>query len=98
FRELTHVIDSVTRLLQGLIKLLLPLVLTVALIFLAALPFTGLDALWGTGNGTSLIIGLTAIILFFTNAVYQDGRGAAPYPNTVHRLVYLGLALLPLLC
>jgi hypothetical protein len=98
FRELTRVIDNITRLLQGLIKLLLPLVVIVAAIFLLALPFTGLDALWATGSGTSLLLWLTALMLFFTNAVYQDGRDAHPYPPIVHRLIYVGLYALPVLC
>lgn len=98
FRELTRVIDNITRLLRGLIKLLLPLVVLVAVIFLLALPFTGLDVLWATGSGTSLLLWLTALMLFFANAVYQDGRGDVPYPSFVHRLIYLGLCALPVLC
>lgn len=97
FRELTQVIDSITHLLQGLIRLLLPFVVAIAAIFLLTLPFTGLDVLWATGRGTSLLLWLTAIILFFANAVYQDGRGDAPYPAGVHRLIYIGLFVLPFL-
>ena len=98
FRGLTGILDSITAVLQGLIKLLLPLVVFVAVIFLLALPFTGLDVLWATGRGTVLMLGLTAVTLFFTNAVYQDGRGAQPYPVLVHRLIWLGLWALPVLC
>jgi hypothetical protein len=98
FRGLTRVIDSITAVLQGLIKLLLPLVVFVAMIFLLALPFTGLDVLWATGRGTVLMLGLTAVTLFFANAVYQDGRGEKPYPVMVHRLISLGLWALPVLC
>ena len=98
FRELTRVIDNITRLLQGLIKLLLPLVVFLAVIFLLALPFTGLDVLWASGSGTALLLWLTAIILFYTNAVYQDGRDAKPYPAIVHRLIYFGMFALPFLC
>lgn len=95
FRNLVNVIESITRLLQGLIKLLLPLVLVVAAIFLISLPFVGLDALWSTGNGTALLLWLLAITLFFTNAVYQDGRGDSPYPIIVHRAIYGAMMLLP---
>ena len=95
FRNLTGVIDAITRLLQGLIKLLLPLIVLIAVMFLLALPFTGLDALWSTHRGTGLLLWLLAVMLFFTNAVYQDGRGAPPYPLAVHRLVYCGLLSLP---
>ena len=96
-RKLTRIIDNITVLLRDLTKLLLPLVLGVAVIFLAALAFTGLDLLWDTGNGTVLLLWLLALTLFFINAVYQDGRGAAPYPLLLHRLVYLAVCATPAL-
>ena len=108
-RKLTRIIDNITVLLRNLTKLLLPLVLGVAVIFLAALAFTGLnllwdagngtglDLLWDTGNGTALLLWLLALTLFFINAVYQDGRGAAPYPLALHRLVYLAVCATPAL-
>ena len=96
FRRLVNLIDGITGLLEGLMRLLLPLALAVALIFLAALPFTGLAPLWGTGNGTALLMWLNAIALFFLNAVYQTGR-AAPYPPLMHRLLWPGIVLLPIL-
>ena len=96
-RRLTRIIDNITVLLRDLTKLLLPLVLGVAVIFLAALAFTGADLLWRTGNGTALLLWLLALTLFFINAVYQDGRGAAPYPLALHRAVYLSVCATPLL-
>lgn len=97
FRNLTRVIDNITKLLHGLIKLLLPLVVAVAVIFLAALPFVGLDALWSTGKGTALLLWLLAVILFFTNAVYQDGRETNPYSPFIHRLIFSGLCVTPII-
>ncbi len=96
FRNLTGVIDGITRLLQGLMKLLLPLVLLIAVIFIAVLPFVGLDALWATRRGTSLLLWLLALILFFVNAVYQDGRGERPYPDFVHRALWVALLTMPI--
>ena len=95
FRGLTRVIDNITKLLHWLIVLLLPLLLVVAVIFLGALPFTGLELLWGTGNGTALLLWLLALLLFFTNAVYQDGREDNPYPLPLHRAIYAGLCVMP---
>ncbi len=97
FRDLTRVIDNITKLLHGLIKLLLPLIISVAVIFLAALPFVGLDVLWSTGNGTALLLWLLAIILFFTNAVYQDGRETNPYSPIIHRVIFSGLCIMPII-
>ena len=95
FRELTRIIDSITKLLHWLIKLLLPLLLVVAIVFLGALPFTGLNLLWDTGSGTALLLWLLALVMFFTNAVYQDGREADPYPLLLHRAIYTGLCVMP---
>jgi hypothetical protein len=95
FRQLTPVIDNISNLLHWLIKLLLPLLLAVAVIFLSVLPFTGLDLLWGTGAGTALLLWLLAMSLFFTNAVYQDGREADPYPRALHRAIYSALCVMP---
>lgn len=97
FRNLTRVIDNITKLLHGLIKLLLPLIILVAVIFLAALPFVGLDVLWSTGNGTALLLWLLAIILFFANAVYQDGRETNPYTPFIHRMIFCGLCVMPII-
>ncbi|MCZ0954626.1 MAG: DUF4153 domain-containing protein [Rhodospirillaceae bacterium] len=95
FRRLAMVIDGITSLLEGLIRLLFPLVISVVAIFLATLPFTGLQPLWETGNGTALLMGINIIALFFANAVYQPGR-RPPYPLIVHRLLYGGACLLPI--
>ena len=97
FRALTRILDTITSLLHWLIKLLLPLVVIIAVIFLASLPFVGLDVLWSTGNGTALLLWLLAIMLFFVNAVYQDGREATPYPQVIHRFIFLGLGVMPIL-
>jgi len=97
FRNLTRVIDNITKLLHGLIKLLLPLIILVAVIFLAALPFVGLDVLWSTRSGTALLLWLLAIILFFTNAVYQDGRETNPYSPVIHRVIFSGLCVMPII-
>ena len=96
FRDLTRVIDTITSLLHWLIKLLLPLIVIIAVIFLVSLPFVGLDVLWSTGRGTSLLLWLLAVMLFFTNAVYQDGREATPYPRIIHRLIFGGLVVMPI--
>ena len=96
FRDLTRILDTITSLLHWLIKLLLPLIVIIAVIFLASLPFVGLDVLWSTGNGTALLLWLLAIMLFFTNAVYQDGREESPYPQIIHRFIFGGLCAMPI--
>lgn len=95
-RRLIHFVDGLTRLLEGLMRLLLPLTAAIAVLFLAALPFAGLSALWATGQGTAVLMWLNAFLLFFLNAVYQTGR-TAPYPRWAHRLLQPAIALLPIL-
>ena len=80
FRGLTDVVDSISRLLSGIIKLLLPFLLVMTVVFLVALPFTGLEILWSTNQGTLLLMVLTFILLLCLNAVYQTGAGSSPYP------------------
>ena len=96
FRRLVTLIDGITGLLEGLMRLLLPLAVAVVVLFLGALPFTGLRPLWETGNGTALLLWLNAFVLFSVNAVYQTGR-STPYPPVIHRALCPGIALLPVL-
>jgi hypothetical protein len=95
FRNLTHIIDTITRLQQALMKFLLVILVLVSLLFIGALPFTGLEPLWKSG-GSSLILWMQALMLFFLNAVYQDDPDARPYHLVLHRFIYIGIAILPI--
>lgn len=97
FRELSSVIDSFTRLLQGLLRFLLPVLTLLSLSFLTSLLFVGLDVLWSTDVGTALMLWLLASMLFFLNAVYQDGRGDTAYSSGMHWFISVGLMTLPVL-
>ncbi|MFT7246243.1 MAG: hypothetical protein ACI82A_003615, partial [Candidatus Azotimanducaceae bacterium] len=97
FRELSSVIDSITRLLQGLLRLLLPILTLLAFSFLTSLLFVGLEVLWSTNVGTAVMLWLLAAMLFFLNAVYQDGRGDTAYSPGMHWFVSVGLMTLPVL-
>lgn len=95
FRNLSNVIDMITRLQQALMKFLLVMLVLVSLLFLSALPISGLAPLWETG-GSALILWMQAIMLFFVNAVYQDDPETRPYHLWLHRFIYAGVALLPI--
>ncbi|WP_257172683.1 DUF4153 domain-containing protein [Colwellia sp. M166] len=79
-----------------MIKFLLPALTVVSLGFLATLPFTGLDTLWQTGTGSMLVMWLQALTLFFVNTVYQDASHERPYHHILHRLIFIGVAVLPI--
>lgn len=95
FRGLTEVVDSISRLLSGIMKLLLPFLLVMTVAFLGALPFTGLEILWSTNQGTLLLMVLTLILLLCLNAVYQTGAGSSPYPLRLHHAITGALFTLP---
>ena len=95
FRNITHTADTISTILQTLIKFLLPALAIISLGFLATLLFTGLDTLWQTGKGSSLAMWLQALTLFFVNAVYQGASSERPYHKVLHRLIFVGVAVLP---
>ena len=76
--HLTDVRDGLIRGVRTVALMLLSWLLLVMTVlaagFLAALPFTGLDGLWGTGNGTSLVLAAAAALIILINTAYQDGR------------------------
>ncbi len=88
------VIDTATHLLQALMKVLLVLLAALSLLFLAALPFTGLQPLWDSG-GSPLILWMQALLLFFFNAVYPGKGDKLAYNAPLHALVSIAIALLP---
>lgn len=79
-----------------MIKFLLPLLAAISLIFLFALLIQGFAPLWETNLGSGLVLWLQACILFSVNAVYQGDVDERPYPLWIHRLVYCGIAILPI--
>lgn len=95
FRNISHLADNISSILQTLMKFLLPLLVFVSLGFLLTLPFTGLDKLWETRSGTFLLLWLTALSLFFVNAIYHKGNDNQPYHLFVHRFILVGVAILP---
>ncbi|MDZ4055281.1 MAG: DUF4153 domain-containing protein [Phenylobacterium sp.] len=76
--HLTDVRDSLIRGVRTVALMLLSWLLLVMTVlaagFLAALPFTGLEGLWETGNGTSLVLAAAAALIILINTAYQDGR------------------------
>ena len=75
---------------------LLPLLAFIAVLFAVSLPFTGLAPLWERASAATILVSVVALLVVFTNAVFQDGEGARPYPAWLRRLVEAGLLVLPL--
>lgn len=104
FAAAVHLTDVRLGLIQGvrtvaltLLGWLLPLLAGLALAFLLALPFTGLEPLWKTGSAAMILIGAGAALILLINAAYQDGGREKPLPVALRWAMRLGgLLLLPL--
>ncbi|MDO5505253.1 MAG: DUF4153 domain-containing protein [Pseudoxanthomonas suwonensis] len=84
------------RILFAIFTGLLPLLAVVSLLFIASLPFTGLQPLWQTRSAAITLMSVVGVMVLFTNAVYQDGDDPLPYPRWLRRVVDAGLLALPL--
>ncbi|MCD1127645.1 DUF4153 domain-containing protein [Jinshanibacter sp. LJY008] len=92
----THLMKAVRNLLTIMVKGLLPLLSFVALIFMATLPFVGLEALSGTWSPSALLITMIGLLIIATNIVYKSGLKVKPYPAPVRMMVNASLLVLPL--
>ena len=61
-----------------LLSWLLPVMTLLAIAFLLALPFTGLEPLWSTRQATAILLTASSALVVLINAGYQDGRYASP--------------------
>ncbi|WP_299598297.1 DUF4153 domain-containing protein [uncultured Microbulbifer sp.] len=95
FRSQQSFVLTLKRLLRTMLVALLPLLAVLTVMFLATLPFTGLQPIWDTGHGSALLLWLLALLLFFTNGVIQDEFPFARYPKWINRLLLLALVVAP---
>ena len=91
----THVsfVSTIQRIIRILLSALLPILIAVALLFVAVLPFTGVDLIWDKGFGSSFLLGFVYVTLFFFNAVYQDGS-VNPYNETLSQISKYAISVL----
>lgn len=87
--------NTTRNIIRFILKGLLPLVAFVALIFLFALPFTGLTALSQTWSAASLLTIMAISLLALVNVVRETDSGVKPYPQAVRWLVNAAILLLP---
>lgn len=76
-----HVTDVNVSIVRGirtlnliLLSWLLPIMASIAAIFLISLCVTGINLLWKTGYAASLLLFATSLLIVLINAVYQDGN------------------------
>ena len=87
-------VSMVERIASALLRVLLPILAIIIIIFLIALLFTGIHPLWKTGIAATLMMSLTALTLLFTNVVFSGDRYR--YPGWLRWPIWAALALLPL--
>ncbi|MFZ1989203.1 MAG: DUF4153 domain-containing protein [Alphaproteobacteria bacterium] len=99
--ELTDVRVGLVRGLRTLALMLqswiLPVMVILAVAFLAALPFTGVEPLWATRSATSILLTAVAVLVFLINAAYRDGAEEEARAVVIRIAAAVGaLALVPL--
>ncbi len=68
-----------------------------AVLFLLALPFTGLGLLWATRRATGILLASVAALVFLINAAYQDGKPETPIATLLRQSRWLAaIVLVPL--
>ena len=87
FRTQINAVGAVQRILRALFKLLLPLLVAIAVMFISVLPFTGISTIWDKNfGGSATLLGFSMLTLFFFNAVYQDGIDT-PYREKTSKII-----------
>ena len=97
-RQRETIIRPLSKVASSLAQLLLPVVIIVELLFLLALPVTGLAPLWGTGNGTALLMALTGLALLGTVVYFGETPNSTDHSRGLHLLITIGVIVLPILC
>lgn len=91
-----EMIISLRKLLLGLLKWFLPLVLLIATVWAVCLPFTGVDTLFKSASAAWTMLVTVALSVLFANAAFQDGAQQRPYPRVFGvALSWMWLALIP---
>lgn len=102
FAAAVHITDVQVGLINGarnlalmLLSWLLPVMTPLAIAFLLALPFVGLEPLWAAVSATGLLLVAAGVLAVLINAAYRDGEQEAAW---VLRLAarLAGFALVPL--
>lgn len=77
--------ETIRRFSLSIASWLLPLVLFFAVLWVLAVPFTGLEPLFKTRNAAFMMLAFTALAVAFSNCAYQDGEVDRPYPQWLSR-------------
>ncbi|MBV6816948.1 DUF4153 domain-containing protein [Rahnella sp. PD12R] len=94
-RTQPSLMNTTRNIIRFILKGLLPLVAFIALIFLFALPFTGLNALSQAWSAASLLTTMALSVLILVNVVRETDSPVKPYPRAIRLMVNAAILLLP---
>ncbi|MBD1584660.1 DUF4153 domain-containing protein [Pseudoalteromonas sp. S16_S37] len=94
-RSSNKIVNTANHLIQTLSFALLPLLLLLSSVFLIAIAFQGLDALWDNG-GSNLVFVLTLLILLALNLAFQDSQTSPKIAHFANMALLAGIAILPI--
>lgn len=89
-----EMVVTLRRFQLSMLAWLLPLLMMFILVWVAALPFTGVALLFKTHSAAFILLWCTTLCISFANAAYQDGQTSPPYGNYLNKLLawaWLGL-------
>lgn len=89
-----EMVVTLRRFQLSMLAWLLPLLMMFILVWVIALPFTGVELLFKTHNAAFILTWCAALCISFVNAAYQDGLAAPPYGKFLSKLLaaaWLGL-------
>ncbi len=87
--------ETIRRYVLSIAAWLLPLVLFFAVLWVLAVPFTGLEPLFKTRHAAFTMLAFTALAVLFANSAYQDGELDQPYQAWLSRATQAAWLALP---
>jgi len=93
-RSHERIVRSIRDLALALFAVLAPILAIALILFLAVLPFSGLEPLWGTGHATGVLFIVAIGAVFLVNAVIRDGAFGPP-PRFMALLLGVQLVIAP---
>lgn len=96
-KEHDRVILALRGLALTLCRFLAPILAVASILFLLAVPFTGLAPLWKTGAATPILLSVCMGGILFVNAVVQYGQEDNEFPIWARYLLGVQMLLMPAL-
>lgn len=87
--------ETIRRFSLSIMSWLFPLVMFFAVLWVLALPFTGLEPLFKTRSAAFLLFSFAVLAVTFSNCAFQDGEQGWPYPLWLSRATQAAWLALP---